>query len=113
MSRSFGIGTCSRNRRVAHVLIGEPVPTSPEHALMRKALARRHVVSGGLAHAWTILLRKHLGDQLAAAAHSRLVEHGFGVLLGGLSRDRQRRGYARLRLPAQHVLGHLALARRQ
>src|SRR5215216_4347954 len=34
MSRSVGIGTCSRSFWVAHVLVGEPVPTSPEHALV-------------------------------------------------------------------------------
>src|ERR1700738_626933 len=33
MSRSFGNGSCSRSYRLAHVLIGETVPTSPEHAL--------------------------------------------------------------------------------
>src|SRR5258708_5282769 len=33
MSRSFGIGTRSRIMSLAYVLVGEPVPTSPEHAL--------------------------------------------------------------------------------
>src|SRR5712691_3530943 len=34
----FGIGTCSRDYCVAHVLIGEPVSTSPEHALIGCAM---------------------------------------------------------------------------
>jgi hypothetical protein len=33
MFRSFGIGTCSRFILLAHVLVGEPASTSPEHAL--------------------------------------------------------------------------------
>jgi hypothetical protein len=32
---------------LAHVLIGEPVPTSPEHALLSKAAARRQPVAAG------------------------------------------------------------------
>src|SRR5262249_11659368 len=32
-SRSYGIGTCSRFACLAHILIGEPVPTLPEYAL--------------------------------------------------------------------------------
>src|SRR5262249_46796466 len=35
MSRSDGIGTCSRILLFAHVLVGEPASTSPEHALIR------------------------------------------------------------------------------
>src|SRR5262249_56542938 len=35
MFRFFGIGTCSRSYDLAHVLVGESVPTSPEHALQR------------------------------------------------------------------------------
>src|ERR1700731_3705664 len=34
MSRS---GPCSRTYSLAHVLVGEPVPTSPEHALQSAA----------------------------------------------------------------------------
>jgi hypothetical protein len=41
MFRSFGIETCSRHYRLAHVLIGEPVPTSPEHALAKARLSFR------------------------------------------------------------------------
>jgi hypothetical protein len=34
MSRSAGIGTCSRVTEAAHVLVGKPVSTLPEHALV-------------------------------------------------------------------------------
>src|SRR5262245_65827109 len=57
-SRSVGIGTCSRFFRVAHVLVGKPVPAFPGHALVPVRLlaapggleiCRRQGVLGGLA----------------------------------------------------------------
>jgi hypothetical protein len=70
MSRSLGIGTCSG---VAHVLDGEPVPNSPEHALDEAE------VVGNEARP------KHvLQHELIAAAE---IDHRVGADLGGMAEN--------------------------
>src|SRR5580704_18180674 len=72
MFRSGGIGTCSRFFHLAHVLVGEPASTSPEHALAaesgrRNDVAERHrdvsssrstlLLTRGVPGPWTLPVR--------------------------------------------------------
>src|SRR5262249_41931327 len=88
MPRSVGIGTCSRSLRVAHVLVGEPVPTRPEYALTA-SLRLGAAPDGGFRHGGPRrktddrFRRAHLAHQVVAPCALHL-EVGDGAELDGL-----------------------------